>query len=373
MTSEQGQYTRRQFSQLLAACAATSVFGRRTQVATQHEHPGFAYIASAANGGSIHAFQVSNPRWQPLQSIPAASPTHLEQHPTRPILYAVHNVALWNNLPRGAVSAYRIDADTGHLTLLNTQPLSLSATSPRHAAISPNGLSLLVAAEGGGICNLLPIAPDGTLQPPAAIRKEFGLIDSRSPKTSTPRQILFHPDGDSVLTADPGQESISAFAIGANSITLKHRTRIHPGAGPSHLALSPSGRTAYALHATEGSIAVCSIEPAHLSATQIFTAQHSSPALMAMHPSGRFLVTASAGKLTILSIKPSNGYLSRYGSVPHREPPAFLAFDPPGAHLLTASTSQILQMPFESASGAIIAPRAVARVEAATGILFRPA
>ena len=376
MTGRRDQWTRRQFAQ---CAAASSLLGWKALAATPHDTTGIAFVGSSsaqANSGAIHVFRVSGSRWSAIQTIPALAPAHLVAHPTLPVLYAVHAVGLWNNLPRGAISAYAIDPATGQLALLHTQPLSLSATYPRHAAISPDGRSLLATSERGGLYNLLPIGPDGALQPPSAIRKECG-FDQGSfaiPKVAAPIQAVFHPDGVTILTADAGQEAISVFSFDHESIRLERRMRTHPGAGPSRIAITPTGDWLYAQHATNGSIAV------HRAASDLqpplaAKARDPGPSTMAMHPGGRFLITADAGSVTSFSIEVDSGHLAERASLRIAEPLQLLTWSAHGTYLLgiTQRSGRILRLAFDASSGALGRPGSVAQVEAASSLLFHPA
>ena len=200
--------TRRHFSQLLAATAASTLFTQNT-FASAPAPNGFAYIASTEDSGTLHTFKASNSRWRRIQSIPSAFPAHLEPHRSLPVLYAVHNVPLWDHLPRGAVSAYTITPQ-GQLTHLNTQPLSLAATHPRHAAVSPDGTCLAVLSPGTGIYNILPLARDGALQAPRIIRKQLNLPQIHS--------ILFHSDSKTLLNIGRNRQPVHRFLIEDDSL-----------------------------------------------------------------------------------------------------------------------------------------------------------
>ena len=374
MSGKPNQWTRRQFSQ---AAAATSLLGWRTLAATPDGLAGVAFVGSSPQGsiGAIHVFRVSGSRWTTIQTIPAAAPAHLVAHPTLPVLYTVHAVGLWNNLPRGAISAYAFAPATGQLTLLHTQPLSLSATYPRHAAISPDGRYLLATAERGGLYNLLPIALDGALEPPSAIRKELGFGDGPQAKTAAPRQALFHPDGATILTADTGQETISAFSFDHESIRLECRQRAQPGFGPSLLALTPAGDWLYAQHATAGSITVYPTRAeSNLQPLPAGAPRRLGPATMAIHPGGRFLVIAGAGSVTSFAIDASSGQLSERAAVRTAGPLELLTWSSDGTHLLgiTQASGRIVRLGFEASSGALGTPGSVAQVDAASSLLFHP-
>ena len=374
MTGRPNHWTRRQFAQTVAA---SSLLGWKTLAAAPRATTGFAFVGSspAESSGAIHVFRGSGSRWTTVQTIPAVAPAHLVAHPTLPVLYAVHNVGLWNDLPRGAISAYAIAPVTGQLTLMHTQPLSLSAIYPRHAAVSPDGRYLLATSERGGLYNLLPIDLDGVLEPPSAIRKELGLDEGPSPNIAAPRQAVFHPDGATILTADTGQQAISTFSFDHEAIHLRRRTRTHPGAGPSRIALTPAGDWLYVLHATDGSIAVyrtgSGLQPMHAGNA----AQHSGSTSMAMHPSGHFLVTAGPGFVMSLSIDASSGHLSKRSAISLAAPLEFLSCSSDGTHLLgkTRASGQIVRLAFGASSGTLGKPQIVAQVDAASSLLFHPA
>ena len=375
MTGKPDQWTRRQFVQTVAA---SSVLGRKSLASAQAGATGFAFVGSSPDDskGAIHVFRVSGSRWAAVETVAAASPAHLVAHPTLPVLYAVHAVGLWNNLPRGAISAYAIDPVTGRLTLLHTQPLSLSATYPRNAAVSPDGRYLLATAERGGLYNLLPIGRNGALEPPSAIRKECGLDQGSLARIASPGQAVFHPDGRTILTADTGQETISAFSFDHELIGLERRTRTHPSAGSTQLALSPAGDWLFAQHATEGSISVhCARTGSDLQPTHAGRARHPGPAIMAVHPGGRFLVTGGAGSVTSFSIDASSGRLSERSSLRIAEALHSLTCPSDGTHLLgtAQSSGRILRLAFDAIDGTIGKPEAVAQVEAASSLLFHPA
>ncbi len=374
MTGKPNQWNRRQFAQVIAA---SSLLGWKTLAATPSSGAGFAFVGSCpaeADSGAIHVFRVFGSRWTAVQTIPAAAPAHLVSHPTLPVLYAVHAVGLWNYLPRGAISAYAIAPATGQLTLIHTQPLSLSATYPRHAAVSLDGRYLFATAERGGIYNLLPIGPDGALEPPSAIRKEYGLDEGPVPKTAAPRQAIFPPDGATILTADTGQEAINTFSFDRESIRLERRMRIHPGGGPSRIALSPTGDWLYSQHA-DGSISVQRMGIGRdLQLPAARPARHPGPATMAIDPDGHFLVTASPASMTSFAIHADTGHLSERRVIPLAGPLQLLTWSSDGTHLLgiTKSSGRIFRLPFEATAGHIGEPGAVAQVDAASSLVFHP-
>ena len=229
-----GKWTRRQFSQALAVTAASSLLVRKSPALPLPSRSSFAFAGFSGSEpaqGTVRVFRTCLPGWREVEAVQAASPASLVMHPAASMLYIVHDVAEWEHRPRGAVSAYRFHPGSGRLRHAGTQPLSLSATNPRQAILVAGGAALFVAAETGGIYNVLPIAADGTLQPVSAIRKEFGMEDGPTRKTSAPRHLTSLPGGD-VYASDPGKETISRFTISRDAITLRDRSRMYMGASP---------------------------------------------------------------------------------------------------------------------------------------------
>ena len=112
--------------------------------------------------------------WRLSQTIGSNKPSCLTLHPSRKYIYVANEIDNYQGLPTGTIEAYSIDGRDGRLTLLNRQPLSLSAIAPRYVVVSPDGSRLIVAMHGGGSYNLLPIRTDGYLERVSGILKEVG-------------------------------------------------------------------------------------------------------------------------------------------------------------------------------------------------------
>lgn len=249
------KWTRREFGRAAIAVAGASAAAQHGFADAPTSLHDIAFVGSMPPGqpeaGSIRVFRTAGTLWTPLGSVPAAAPAHLLMHPALPVLYAVHNVDTWDHLPRGAVSTYHYNRQTAHLHLLGTQPLSLSATKPRHAVLTAGATHLFVAAEGGGIYNLLPIAEDGSLLPVSTIHKELGVEEDGAARSAAPNSVALLPDG-SLLAADAGREMLTNFVVEDGLLSARHRTRVHRGEGPAYLTLSPDGNYAFTAGAAHG-------------------------------------------------------------------------------------------------------------------------
>ncbi|QHN03228.1 beta-propeller fold lactonase family protein [Granulicella sp. WH15] len=386
MTKQPSQWTRRTFSTGLAIFAGIPSLSLKALAKSlnddQKDAAGFAYIGSEAGEGAIHVFDTTGDHWRPMQRVPAMRPAHLERHPSLPILYAVHAVDLWDHLPRGAVSAYSINASSGRLQLLNTRALSLSATSPRHAVVTDNGAHLIVAAQKGGSYDLLPIASDGSLMASESVRKEVGLVEGLITKTAQPRCILRHPDGSTLLTADSGNEAMHSFKIEAGLLQRQASLRIHPQAGPSQIDHSSDGKWIYALNSINGSLSVHAwnqVSKQISAASQVIALPRPGATLMAMHPERRFLVTAGVDDRALaihsLSIDHRTGRLALVESTQQRERLSALAFSPNGEYLVGvgADSGQIIRLSFDSQTGVIRNRQSIAQVDSASCVAFHSA
>lgn len=381
MSRKSGLWTRREFSAGFAGILGAPLFGlgqvRNIFRGSNGPYNGFAYVGSASvnSQGKINVFSTKTVPWKCLQTIEAASPGHFERHPSMPVLYGVHSVSLWANLPRGAVSAYSVEPSIGHLRLLNTQPLSLSATAPRHAAVSHDGTHLIVAAEQGGSYNLLPIAQDGSLLAPTGIRKELGLAENFLAKAARPQCVIIHPNSKIILAADTGNESIHLFTLEDGELRLRHRLRVHTGAGPSQLALSQNGDWLYAANSVDGSLTVHQVNShtCRVSDTCLYIPNNTlGPKLMAMHPSGRFLAmvsrNSSAPGLAIFCIDTMDGRLAVVEDVARPKAYSAITFSANGQHFIgiDSRTGQIEQSAFNIDSGTISDSNVVGELNAPT-------
>jgi|SRR6187402_117252 len=349
--------TRRTFSASLVAAAALSSADKASASLTRRSVADrFAYVGSGeGEAGAIHVLDLSTSGSRIVQTVAAASPVHLELHTSGSMLYAIHAVSEWESLPRGAVSAYSIDAETGHLTLRQTQPLALSAINPSHALVTSNGSHLIVAVAGGGSYNVLPLENNGLLLPVSGLFKEVGFsADAYAGKISAPSSLVLHSNGRTLVAADTGNGSLSTFHLEDGSLTPLHRRRVHNGAGPSQMASHANSRYIYALNSVDGSVSVHRVDTSR-GQTQ---ASHQRIATngartIAMHPSGRFLLTSNGAAITAWKIDRSTGRIHPVKTLPVSA--NRIAFDGQGRTVIAAdaSSGRIMRGEFSLATGAI--------------------
>src|SRR6185295_1235424 len=113
----------------------------------------------------------------------------------------------YQGLSRGTVESYAIDSSSGRLTLLHCQPLSLSATRPRHLAISPDGRHALIIKEVG--CG----------------------EDPEHQASAHPHSVLFHRSGHYVIGSDFGSDRLNVFTWEDGQLIRRGRTLTQPAKG----------------------------------------------------------------------------------------------------------------------------------------------
>jgi 6-phosphogluconolactonase (cycloisomerase 2 family) len=287
---------------------------------TQPQRPTFAYVASGE--GLLHVFSLRDAVWSRIQCVPSRAPACILLSPAQRTLYVANEVDVHEGLPRGSVEAFNIDPGDGRLTLLGRQPLSLSATRPRHMALSPDGKLLAVAAYGGGLYNLLPIGEDGSIGRPSGIYKEAGCGRHAELQGSAhPHTLVFDPTGRHLLSSDFGSDRLSVFAVEDGRLRRRMQEFTGEGSGPGACALHHAGTTFYAWHDLENTLVCYRYDAAsgtvgemiqRLSFPKAAGSVATNQAL-ALHPSGRILYTTQVtrNQLSAWRIDAGSGMLSR--------------------------------------------------------------
>lgn len=381
---QHNDWSRRKFVQWMgysSAIGAAGLPGRllsASPLAGNSNAPRFAYVGFADQSKQgIQVLAVNGARWTHAQTIAAANPSFLALHPSERFLYAVNEIDSYQNLPTGTVEAYGINAQTGHLTLLNRQPLSLSGVLPKHLAVSPDGRSLAVAVHGGGAYNLLPIREDGHLERVSGIVKEAGSgPNSEHQDAAHPQMVIFDRSGTRLLSADLGSDTLSVMTLGDDGLAFAGRSQAEPGSGPRQMVLHPSGHLLYVVNELDASLS-CFGYDAENGALQD-QLHHASiganssrrgTAAMAMHPSGELLYTSycdsGANGLAVWRVNPASGALSSVQrSVEQMSSVHVDAMVASHDSLLVLSrTEGVLRLPLDVASGRLSRPVQVARIK----------
>ena len=295
---------------------------------------------------------------KPVLAATVANPSFLARHPTRPLLYAVSEIAdrsAASGRTTGGITAFRIDRATGMLTKLNEQPSG--GGGPCHVTVDPSGRCVLAANYGGGSTICLRIAEDGSLSP-VAKGDPGGFIQHEGKSVNPARQEGPHahcarpsPDGRFVLVPDLGIDRVLIHSLDASAGAIRPHGHgaVAAGAGPRHFAFHPDGRHGYVINelaltvtafdwdAKQGTLR--EITTVSTLPSEVTDRKGMSTAEVVVHPTGRFLYGSNRGHDTIAVFKldAESGTPEWIGMEPIRgKVPRAFSIDPSGRWLLAA-------------------------------------
>lgn len=333
----------------------------------------------------------------PVLAAAATNPSFMAAHPTRPILYAVAEVADEAGNPTGSVTGFAIDEATGSLTSLGSQPSG--GGGPCHVVVDPSGRAVLAANYGGGSVICLGINTDGGPRPVVGgtpggfVQHGFdragvtGINPQRQEKPHA-HSIDVSPDGLFALCCDLGLYQVLVYRLDAAAATLTPHAAatVAAGAGPRHLAMHPKGGfawcvneldltvTGFAYDAAAGTLT--KIESLSTLPADVTDRSGFSTAEIAVHPSGRFLYASNRGhdSIATYAIAEATGRLTFLGVEPTRcKTPRNFAIAPGGSHLLAAGqdSDTVTVFAIDPATGKLSFTGRSVAVPAPVCVLFR--
>ena len=226
-------------------------------------------------------------------------PSFLALHPAGHAVYAV------NEQPEGAVSAFRVDSETGDLRLLGAA--TTGGGAPCHLAVHPSGKWLAVANYRGASVAIFAIREDGSLGPRTDLTAHRGHgVHPERQRQPHPHGVYWHDQGRQLWVPDLGTDSIVLHSFDPGTgILASQRARIAlpAGCGPRHLALPPHGTLAYCLNELDSTLVALSAEVTdgtwHPQAPQSTLpagfSGRSAAAEIVLHPGGRWLFCSNRG------------------------------------------------------------------------------
>jgi len=276
-----------------------------------------------------------------------ANPSFLAIHPSQKFVFCVNELVEGEGRANARVTALSVQAD-GTLKRINSQPTLGGA--PCHCNVDATGKSLLVANYIGGNVIVLPIEADGTLRP-ASSNMVHGLENSGDGKkiVSRAHSVNLSSDNRFAYVADLGLDQILVYELDADKSELRPAdppfTSVHPGGGPRHFAIHPSGKFAYTNNETTLVATAFRRDPVDGSLTviqDISTLPEApkpgmSTAECLVHPNGEFLYVSNRGheSIAVFSIESQTGLLTHVQNSPTggKEPRNFV-IDPSGRWIL---------------------------------------
>ena len=316
----------------------------------------FAYVGAfttperKGHGGGINVFRVdpASGAWTHEQLLEIANPSFMTLDRTQRFLYSVH-------ADLDEVSAYAIDAQTGHITALNRQ--SCGGKNPVHLSIDPSGRWIVTANYSAGSVGVVPIEKDGTLGPRSDLASLPGDPGpNRTQQASShPHDAVFDPSGRFIAVPDKGLDRVFVFRLDAASGELTPNdppfVATRAGAGPRHIAFHPTMPLAYVVNELDSSVATYRFDAqrGNLQPIQIVPSipadytGNSTGSEIAVAPSGRVVYASNRGhdSIGIFGVDGRSGTLSPMGWAPTRaKSPRFFGLDPAAKILYAANADE---------------------------------
>lgn len=271
-------------------------------------------------------------------------------------LYAVHG-------DQQEVSAFRVDAGSGSLSLLNRQ--SCEGRNPVHLALDPSERHLVVSNHLSGSLAVLPVQADGAL---AEVSQVVALEGQSGPHQpfAKPHFNPFDPSGRFVLVPDKGLDRVFCFHFEAGRLrpTAQASVPTRESAGPRHIAFHPREPFAYVVNELDSTVTAYRLDPASgaLAPLQLLSALpdsytgNSRASEIEIDRAGRTLYASNRGhdSIAVFRIESGSGRLSFLGAEPSQgRTPRFFALSPDGRwlYVLNEDSDRIVLFAVDPATG----------------------
>ncbi len=342
-------------SLFLAATLLVATFASAAPAAP-HEYIVYVgtYTQDGGTGKGIYAFRydAKTARVNELRlAAETTNPTWFAVHPNGRFLYAVSEVGNYQGANSGGIMAFAIDRANGKLTLLNE--VASRGAGPCNLTFDRAGKFVLVANYSGGSLAVFPILADGKLGPATDVVQHSGHGPNPARQEGPhPHSIVLTPDNRFAIVNDLGLDELLVYKFDSTTGKLTPNdppfTKVDPGSGPRHLALSGDGKFAYVVNEMGRTVTAFCVD---LSAGVLHTLQSISTvpsnfkgrnddAEIEMVHSGKFLYASNRGddSIAIFAVSRTTGKLQPIGTISTggKEPRTF-EIDPLGKLLFAAN------------------------------------
>ncbi len=152
------------------------------------------------------------------------------------------NFILATDLGQDRIYTYRLDATTGKLAVVTITPMP-TGDGPRHLAFHPNGRWLYADTEEASTVTLFDY--DAKSGSPHA-RQTVSALPAGFAGTSYASEVLVHPSGRWLYTANRLNDTITVFAIAADGTLKQIGEASTLGDYPVQLRIDPTGHFIFA-------------------------------------------------------------------------------------------------------------------------------
>jgi 6-phosphogluconolactonase len=375
---------------LLPAVVSTGMAAAATASATEYfvyfgTYTGFKYVHHGDPTGQSHSKGIYCSRFrsstgeitEPQLAAEIVNPSFLAVHPNRRYLYAVTEdpKSLGPLRDRASyISSFAIDAATGKLHLLNTEPTG--GTSTCYLSLDKTGRYVLLANYGSGSISILRVRDNGSLGEQTAFVQHIGhSVNASYQSAPHPHSIDVSPDNRYAIVSDLGldKEFIYHFDASTGSLSPPDAPFVsaYPGGGPRHFTFDRTGRFGYLVSEMSGIVNVFAWDSSRGMLSDIqdmhtvpsdFTGDNRSAEIQ-IDPSGRFLYESNRRRrgenrgpdtIGVFSIDPGKGTVTEIeqmnaGGIM----PRHFAIDPTGKYLIVENelTDNVVLFRIDPTSG----------------------
>ena len=357
---------------LLMTIAGTTTLETAARAANAARFARFAYTGCrttkerGARGRGINVYRVDpgTGAWTPVQLVEnLVNPSFLAFDREQRFLYAVHG-------DFSEISSFRIDRETGSLSLVNQQ--STGGKNPVHLVADQTNRFMIVANYAAASLAVLPIRQDGGLEPLVQLLQLPGNGGPHKVEQtgSHPHHVVYDPSGRFLVVPDKGVDRVFTLEFDPAKPLLKLTepgfATTRPGAGPRHASHHPNLPFVYVNYELDSSLSVNRYDRATGSITPIqivpstpdsFVGANTS-AEVEVDPAGRFVYVSNRGcdLIGAFSIEAASGRVTPAGWTSSAgRGPRFMKIDPSGTLLHAANelTDTIVTFKIDPASGAL--------------------
>jgi len=374
---------------LMTMAGTATTLGTAAHAANATRFARFAYTGCrttkerSARGKGINVYRVdpATGTWTHVQLVEnLVNPSFLAFDREQRFLYAVHG-------DFSEISSFRIDRETGSLSLINQQ--SAGGRNPVHLVADQSNRFIIVANYATASLAVLPIRQDGGLDPLVQLLQLPGnggphKVEQTGPH---PHHAVYDPTRRFLVVPDKGVDRVFTLEFDPAKPLLKLTepgfVATRPGAGPRHASHHPNLPLLYVNYELDSSLSVNRFDRATGSITPIqivpstpdsFVGANTS-AEVEVHPSGRFVYVSNRGSDLIgaFSIDAAWGRVTPAGwTSSGGRGPRFMTIDPSGTMLHAANelTDTIVTFNIDPETGALSPSGRVIETGSPTCIAF---